>query len=74
MRGPVGRLQQRSRSIARWFVPHSALSFRLRNMILRSMPRWMLARYFRRSLESEILASSFNEAGIPAASAIHRKE
>jgi 2-polyprenyl-6-methoxyphenol hydroxylase-like FAD-dependent oxidoreductase len=74
MRVPIGRLQQRSRNIARWFVPHSAFSFHLRNMMLRRMPGWMLARYFRRSLESESLASNFNQAGIPDSSAIHRKE
>jgi len=66
MRGPIGRLQQRSRNIARWFVPHSTLGFHLRNLVLRSMPGWMLARYFRRSLESEILASNISDSGIPS--------
>ena len=74
MRGPIGRLQQRSRNIARWFVPNSPLSFHLRNMILRGLPGWMLARYFRRSLESELLASNFSEAGISDDSAIRRKD
>ncbi|MPZ54965.1 MAG: NAD(P)-binding protein [Rhizobiales bacterium] len=62
MRGPIGRLQNRSRNIARWFVPHSVIGFHLRNFALRNMPSRMLARYFRRSLESEILASNLSDA------------
>jgi 2-polyprenyl-6-methoxyphenol hydroxylase-like FAD-dependent oxidoreductase len=57
MRVPVARLQERTRKIARWFVPRSQFGFNLRNLILRNMPRRMIANYFRRSLESEILAS-----------------
>jgi 2-polyprenyl-6-methoxyphenol hydroxylase-like FAD-dependent oxidoreductase len=57
MRQPIGRLQARSRKIARWFVPHGFVGFYLRNFILRHMPQRMLANYLRRSLESEILAS-----------------
>lgn len=58
MRGTVGRLQERSRNIARWFVPQSKLAFHWRNIMLRAMPRALLRRYFRRSFESEILASA----------------
>ena len=58
MRGTVGRLQERSRNIARWFVPQSKLAFHWRNTMLRAMPRALLRRYSRRSFESEILASA----------------
>jgi 2-polyprenyl-6-methoxyphenol hydroxylase-like FAD-dependent oxidoreductase len=57
MRGPIARLQARSRNIARWFVPHSPLAFHARNFALRHMPSWMLASYFRRSVQSEIFAA-----------------
>lgn len=57
MRGPIERLQSRSRNIARWFVPHSPAAFHLRNFVLRQMPRRMLANYFRRSVQSEIFAA-----------------
>jgi 2-polyprenyl-6-methoxyphenol hydroxylase-like FAD-dependent oxidoreductase len=67
MRGTVGRLQERSRNIARWFVPRSKLAFHWRNTVLRAMPRALLRRYFRRSFESEILASSI-DAGVSPAS------
>jgi len=60
MRGPIGRLQERSRNIARWFVPQSTIGFHFRNFALRSMPAWMLARYFRRTLQSEVLVSTLD--------------
>lgn len=58
MRAPVERLQNRSRNIARWFVPQSKFAFHFRNLVLRNMPGKMLAGYFKRSLQSDILAAS----------------
>jgi 2-polyprenyl-6-methoxyphenol hydroxylase-like FAD-dependent oxidoreductase len=57
MRPPIKKLQDRSRTIAKWFVPHSKIAFHLRNIVLRSMPSRMLAGYFRRALQSELLAT-----------------
>ncbi len=54
MRPAISRLQQRSRSIARWFVPRNALACAVRNTIVRAMPRPLLTRYFRNSLKAEI--------------------
>ena len=58
MRVPVEKLQARSRSIARWFVPRTKFAFHFRNLVLRNMPSRMLANYFKRSLQSDILAAS----------------
>ena len=69
MRRPVAKLQERSRKIARWFVPHSAFGFHFRNFVLRNMPSRMLANYFRRSFESEVLASNLDEAATPGSKA-----
>ena len=68
MRVPVGRLQERTRKIARWFVPRGHVAFKLRNLILRNMPRRMIANYFRRSLQSEILASGLTDSSAAARS------
>lgn len=58
LRIPVARLQERSRRIAKWFVPATPLAFRWHNFMLRTMPRWLLARYFSRAIRSEILAAT----------------
>jgi 2-polyprenyl-6-methoxyphenol hydroxylase-like FAD-dependent oxidoreductase len=57
LRPAVARLQDRSRKMAAWFIPDGALSFRLRNLILRHMPRKMLGRYFVNAIRSEIVAT-----------------
>lgn len=54
MRPAISRLQQRSRSIARWCVPGSALACAVRNNMVRAMPRPLLTRSFRNSLKAEI--------------------
>lgn len=57
MRGPALRLQARSRSVAKWFVPRTAFGFGLRNLILRNMPAAMLRKYLRKSVQSDVLAA-----------------
>jgi 2-polyprenyl-6-methoxyphenol hydroxylase-like FAD-dependent oxidoreductase len=57
MRPAVKSLQERSRRMAAWFIPGSPYAYRLRNVMLRSMPRRWLARYFRNSIRSEITAT-----------------
>ncbi len=57
MRPAVDRLQERSRRMAAWFIPGSPLAYRFRNLMLRNMPRRWLARYFMKSIKSEITAT-----------------
>lgn len=53
----IQRLQQRSRRMAAWFIPATERGFRLRNGILRHIPRRLLGWYFLRAVRSEILAA-----------------
>jgi 2-polyprenyl-6-methoxyphenol hydroxylase-like FAD-dependent oxidoreductase len=57
MRGPALRLQARSKSVAKWFVPKTAFGFNLRNLVLRNMPASMLRNYLRKSVQSDVLAA-----------------
>lgn len=57
LRPSILKLQERSRRMGSLFIPATPLSFRLRNFILRHMPRDWLARYFLNAVQSEILAS-----------------
>lgn len=50
----IARLQQRSRHMARVFIPDGRLAFRLRNIVLRYMPRRWLGRYFLNAIKKEI--------------------
>jgi 2-polyprenyl-6-methoxyphenol hydroxylase-like FAD-dependent oxidoreductase len=61
MRPPIVRLQQRSRSIARWFVPRTQLAYLVRNTTVRLLPRPVLTRYFRRAIASELDAAGTRE-------------
>lgn len=54
LRPIIGRLQGRSRKMAAVFIPRSVLAFRLRNFVLRHMPRALLGRYFSSAIKSEI--------------------
>lgn len=57
LRPSILKLQERSRKMGSLFIPATALSFRIRNFVLRHMPRTWLARYFLSAVQSEILAS-----------------
>jgi 2-polyprenyl-6-methoxyphenol hydroxylase-like FAD-dependent oxidoreductase len=50
----ISRLQQHNRSIARWFVPHTAFACAARNAVVRATSRPLLTRYVRNSLRAEI--------------------
>lgn len=54
LRPIIGRLQARSRKMAAVFIPESALTFHLRNFVMRHMPRTWLGRYFSNAIRSEI--------------------
>jgi 2-polyprenyl-6-methoxyphenol hydroxylase-like FAD-dependent oxidoreductase len=54
LRPIICRLQTRSRKMAAIFIPQSVLAFRLRNFVLRHMPRALLGRYFSSAIRSEI--------------------
>lgn len=58
LRPAILKLQERSRKMGALFVPASPLSFHLRNLTLRHMPRAWLGRYFINAIRSEILATS----------------
>lgn len=57
LRPAITRLQDRSRKMGKLFIPATPLAFRLRNLMLRNMPRSWLGRYFLNAVKSEILAS-----------------
>ena len=57
LRPAIVKLQERSRRMAAVFIPSSRISFHLRNVMLRYMPRYLLRRYFLNSVRSEIVAS-----------------
>lgn len=54
LRPIIGRLQARSRKMAAIFIPQSRFAFRLRNLVMRHMPRAWLGRYFSSAIRSEI--------------------
>ena len=54
LRPIIGRLQARSRKMATIFIPQSPFAFRLRNFVMRHMPRALLGRYFSNAIRSEI--------------------
>jgi 2-polyprenyl-6-methoxyphenol hydroxylase-like FAD-dependent oxidoreductase len=54
LRPDIVRLQQRSRHMAALFIPRSGLTFHLRNLVLRHMPRAWLGRYFVNAIRSEL--------------------
>jgi len=58
LRPAILKLQERSRKMGSLFVPASNLSFHLRNLMLRYMPRAWLGQYFINAIRSEILATS----------------
>jgi len=58
MRPTIQRLQDRSRRIAKWFIPQSPLAFALRNAMLRWLPRRWLSRYISRGIRSEVLVAT----------------
>lgn len=58
MRPAIRGLQRRTRRMAAWFIPEGAVAFRLRNAMLRSLPRRLLAWHFMRGIRSEILTAS----------------
>lgn len=58
LRPAILKLQERSRKMGALFVPASPLSFHLRNLALRHMPRAWLGQYFINAIRSEILAMS----------------
>jgi 2-polyprenyl-6-methoxyphenol hydroxylase-like FAD-dependent oxidoreductase len=58
LRPSIQKLQDRSRKMGKLFIPATPVSFHLRNLMLRNMPRRWLGRYFLNAVKSEILASS----------------
>ncbi|MND25856.1 3-hydroxybenzoate 6-hydroxylase 1 [compost metagenome] len=54
LRPIINRLQARSRKMAAIFIPQSPFAFRLRNFVMRHMPRAWLGRYFSSAIRSEI--------------------
>lgn len=54
LRPIITRLQSRSRKMAAVFIPDSVFAFRLRNLVMRLMPRSWLGRYFSNSIRAEI--------------------
>jgi 2-polyprenyl-6-methoxyphenol hydroxylase-like FAD-dependent oxidoreductase len=50
----IARLQQRSRHMARVFIPDGRMAFHVRNVVLRYMPRRWLGRYFLNAIKKEI--------------------
>jgi 2-polyprenyl-6-methoxyphenol hydroxylase-like FAD-dependent oxidoreductase len=54
LRPIIDRLQKRSRKMARVFIPQTAFAFRMRNFVMRHMPRSLLSRYFSSAIRSEI--------------------
>ncbi|AFK52095.1 FAD-dependent monooxygenase [Tistrella mobilis] len=53
LRPVIGRLQARSRKLARLFIPATSTGFRLRNLALRHMPARLLARQLTRDLKGD---------------------
>ncbi len=58
LRPAITNLQQRSRDIAPWFIPATPRSFRLRNLILKWLPKRIIGWYLLRSVRADILAAN----------------
>jgi len=54
LRPIIARLQSRSRKMATVFLPKSLFAFKLRNFVMRHMPRAWLGRYFSNAIRTEI--------------------
>lgn len=54
LRPIIARLQARSRKMAAVFIPQSVFAFKLRNFIMRNVPKSWLGYYFSKSIRSEI--------------------
>lgn len=54
LRPIIKRLQARSRKMAAVFIPQSNFAFRLRNFIMRNMPKRLLAWYFSGAIKAEM--------------------
>lgn len=54
LRPMIVRLQARSRKMASVFIPQSAFAFRLRNLVMRHMPRKWLGHYLSGTIRSEM--------------------
>lgn len=61
LRPTIARLQARSRKMAAVFIPQSVFAFRLRNFVMRNMPRAWLGRYFSNAIRSEIELATASE-------------
>lgn len=57
LRPTIERLQVRSRKMAAWFIPATPRAFAVRNAVMRWLPRPLLARFLRRSIQSELLSA-----------------
>ncbi|HWV80638.1 MAG TPA: FAD-dependent oxidoreductase [Hyphomicrobiaceae bacterium] len=57
LRPSIRRLQERSIKMGKLFVPATPMSFHMRNIMLRYMPRSWLGQYFQNAVKSEIIAS-----------------
>jgi len=62
LRPTIEGLQQRSRTIAKWFIPATPLTFHVRNFAMRLTPRRFLSSYFSKVIQAEVLL-----AGTPGA-------
>lgn len=58
LRPAITGLQQRSRDIAPWFIPATPRSFRLRNLLLKWLPKRFIGWYFLRAVRADILAAN----------------
>lgn len=65
LRPIINRLQARSRKMAAVFIPRSVFAFRLRNFIMRHMPRAWLGRYFSSAIRAEIALAERGDEGPP---------
>ncbi|WP_158659304.1 FAD-dependent monooxygenase [Paracoccus denitrificans] len=54
LRPVIGRLQACSREMASVFIPQSPFAFRLRNLVMRRMPKKWLGRYLSGTMRSEM--------------------
>ncbi|EXJ71034.1 uncharacterized protein A1O5_06027, partial [Cladophialophora psammophila CBS 110553] len=53
-RPTIERLQARSRKMARWYIPKSAVSYRIRNFLLKLLPYSWIVAFHANTLRSEI--------------------
>lgn len=57
LRPLITRLQSRSCKMAAVFIPQSVFAFKMRNFIMRQMPRSLLGRYFSNAIRAEIASA-----------------